>query len=163
MADIRIDQSVAAIPEQLAGISNEESDTKPVKLFSNMAEVLVFAALLGASENRSKPVTEPRPNPIRFDVFTNQNLDCYIYLLAIHTDDGFDLLKDEKLDKAIENFESFAFGGLEIISEWVSESGRGLYEAILNQMTTVASDAIKNRESSLPKPKIVIKKKQLSQ
>ena len=162
MADIRIDQSVATIPEQLAGISNEDYDAKAVKLFSNMAEVLVFAALLGASENRSKLVIEPRPNPIRFDVFENNYLDSYIYLLAIHKGDGFDLLEDENIDKAIENFESFAFGGLEIISEWVSESGRGLYEAILNQMTIVASDAIKNRESSLPKPIIVTKKKRLS-
>lgn len=158
MNDIRIDKSVASIPEQLTGINNDEHYDS-LKLFSNMAEVLVFAALLGVSEKRTKPVSDPRPNPIRFEVFENQKLDSYIYLIAVHEAEGFLLLEDEHIDSAIRNFESYAFGGLEIISEWVHNSGRGLFDAILDKMSIVASETLSSLEHNKPKPKIITKKK----
>lgn len=166
MADIRIDQSVATIPEQLAGINQPDDDLpsymkNSLKLFNSMAEALVFASLLGASHNRSKPVENPRAYPIKFSIFESSELDSYIYLLAINESKGFELLEDESLDRAIMSFESYAFGGLEIISEWVEKSGKGLSEAILDQMSTVASEAINSRPRVKKKPTIMKKKRSL--
>jgi len=154
MANVRIDKSVASITEQLIG----RADSRDIKLFNTLAEVLVFAALLGQSNARKKHVVDPRPDPIRLDIFENNHLDSYIYLLAIHDSGGFDLLKDENLDNAILNFEAYAFGGLEIIAEWIEKSGKGLYESILEQMSRVATERSSEVKAAKPQPKIITKK-----
>lgn len=157
MADVRIDKTVASIPEQLTD-SAEGSPANGIKLFGTLAEVLVFAALLGKSHGRKKAVQDPRANPVRFGIFENNNLDSYVYLLAISESGGFDLLKDENIDEAIENFESYAFGGLEIVSEWIEASGKGLYESILEQMSLVATK-ISSEQKEIGKKPIIIRKK----
>lgn len=156
--DVRIDRSVANIPEEL---TDGGEGSGGIKLFNTLAEVLVFAAILGQSHGRKKPIEEARPNPIRFGIFQNTNLDSYIYLLAINESEGFEILKDENLSDAITIFESYAFGGLELISEWIEKSGKGLHDAILEQMSLVATQRTYEEKEKRPRPKIIQRKSRL--
>jgi len=156
--DIRIDRSVANIPEELTDGGERRGG---VKLFNTLAEVLVFAAILGKSHGRKKPIEEARPNPIRFSIFQNTNLDSYVFLIAVNETAGYDILQDENLNDAIAIFESYAFGGLELISEWIEKSGKGLHEAILEQMSLIAIQRTSEEKEKRPRPKIIQKKSRL--
>lgn len=95
-----------------------EESTTP---FETYADVIVFAASLGYSRNKSISLTEiaKKPEPIRPNIFTHRGYDTVINLLAIScTKDRKILGSDEESNnEKIKIFEEYANGGLEIIKD----------------------------------------------
>lgn len=115
MADylIKIAQDKAELVVDL-----KEQSTTP---FETYADVMVFAASLGYSRNKSIPFTKSaaKPEPIRLNTFSGRGYDMAINLLAIsHTKDKKILGNDEESNnEKIKIFEEYANGGLEIIQD----------------------------------------------
>ncbi|MBD1919661.1 DNA phosphorothioation-associated protein 4 [Microcoleus sp. FACHB-831] len=89
--------------------------------FQTYADVLVFAAALGAKHNKRISLTQVAKSidPIRQDIFAAKRYDYIINLLAvINTKDTQILQYDENSEEErIKIFEEYANGGLEILRE----------------------------------------------
>lgn len=115
MADrrVRIAKDKAALVKAL---SDEKNGT-----FQAYADVIVFAAALGAKRKKSVPLEEisKEPEPIKQSIFANRGYDPVINLLAIaHTKDPKILASDETSEgERIIIFEEYANGGLEILED----------------------------------------------
>jgi dnd system-associated protein 4 len=98
----------------IQALRSGEETTGP---FSLIAEVLVFAAALGARRNRLEPLTEPLAEPIRQSVFDSRGYDTMMNLIALHADPRAETLADspEAIEFRAQTFEQFANGGLEIL------------------------------------------------
>jgi dnd system-associated protein 4 len=89
--------------------------------FQTFADVIVFAAALGAKYNKRVPFTEVskrEPVPIRLETFMSMGYDVVIKLLGITEIENIQILSplDEELEKQRnEIFEEYANGGLEIL------------------------------------------------
>src|SRR5262245_21809888 len=93
-----------------------EQTTGPFRL---QADVLAFAAALGATRRFPIELGEATTEPIRQEVFDRQGYDTLINLLAVHhADDPLVLAdSDEMEDRRITIFEEYANGGLQILQE----------------------------------------------
>ena len=127
MADrrIRIASSQADVVKRL--MRSEES-TGPFRL---QADVLAFAASVGAAKKRRKKFAESTKEPIRYEVFERQNYVPLMGLLAVCAEGDPRVLADtdEMEDRRATIFEEFASGGLEIIDQELR--GTGDYQAAL--------------------------------
>lgn len=90
--------------------------------FQTYADVIVFAAALGAKRKRRTPLKEVSkrdPDPIPQEHFVNKGYEMVIKLLAIaETKDKQVLASDEEYDdERINIFEEYANGGLEILQD----------------------------------------------
>ena len=91
--------------------------------FQTYADVMVFAAALGANRKKRVPLAEISrrdPLPIDMEIFISRGYDTLIKLLAISETKDINILSphDEDADeKRIRIFEEFANGGLEILQE----------------------------------------------
>lgn len=88
--------------------------------FSTYADVLAFAAALGARRQRRSPVVDVarEPTPIAFEIFISRGYDALFKLLAAVETKNASVLSS--LDAKAENFrvslfEEYANGGLEIL------------------------------------------------
>jgi len=89
-------------------------------LFKLKADVLSFAAVLGANKGRKSPLRETtKEEPIRQEVFNRQGYDTVINLLAVFNTNDPKVLadSDEMEDKRATIFEEYANGGLEFLSD----------------------------------------------
>lgn len=95
---------------------SSEDGTGPFKL---QADVIAFAAALGAARGRREPLPEALAEPIRQDVFDRQGYDTLINLLAVQSEQSAAILEDsdEMIAKRSLVFEEFANGGLSILAE----------------------------------------------
>lgn len=91
--------------------------------FQTYADVIVFAATLGAKHKKRVPlgeISKREPAPIPQEQFLLRGYDMVINLLAIaETQDMkiFSFKDDEYINKRIYIFEEYANGGLEILRE----------------------------------------------
>lgn len=87
--------------------------------FRSQADVLAFAAALGAARNRSDSLSDSIAEPIRQEVFDRQGYDTLINLLAVQSDLSAAVLEDsdEMIAKRSKIFEEYANGGLSILHE----------------------------------------------
>lgn len=87
--------------------------------FRLQADVLAFAASLGASRGRREPLPEATGEPIRQEVFDRQGYDTLVNLLAVQAEMSAAVLEDsdEMIAKRASIFEEFANGGLSILAE----------------------------------------------
>lgn len=113
-ARIKIAKDKAELVKSLRADSNDDT-TKP---FQTYAEVLVFAAALGAKRDRREPFTEfskKDPDPIPYEVF--RKYDKVVKLLAVVATKNPRVLADseEAEESRIKIFEEYANAGLEII------------------------------------------------
>ncbi|NEP58751.1 MAG: DNA phosphorothioation-associated protein 4 [Symploca sp. SIO2G7] len=91
--------------------------------FQTYADVVVFAATLGAQKNRRIPlgtISKKEPAPIGLEIFVSRGYDLVLKLIAIA------VTKDTKIispsdnvaqEKRIRIFEEYANGGLEILRD----------------------------------------------
>ena len=109
---VRISKDKAGLVKSL---TNSENDSSP---FPTYADVIVFAAALGAKRKKRSPlgqISKKDPGPINLDVFMTRGYDLVIKLLAIvDTKDSKILgsLDKNAPVKRIEIFEEYANGGL---------------------------------------------------
>lgn len=95
----------------------------PTSPFQTYADVLVFAAALGAKWKKRSPlgiISTKEPGPIALDVFVSRGYDRVLKLLAIAETKEANILSpiDEIAEeKRIHIFEEYANGGLEILRD----------------------------------------------
>ena len=117
MADrrVRIAKDKAELVKTLTSLS--ETEHPP---FSSYAAAVAFAAAYGAKHDAFTPVRDfcRDPEPIRTEIFRNQNLDSVISLVALYREMSPEILadSDEAEEKRISVFESYANGGLGLLS-----------------------------------------------
>jgi dnd system-associated protein 4 len=101
--------------------------------FRTQADVLAFAAALGANRNFTLPFEDAAKEPIRQDIFERAGHDSLINLLAVtHSSDPMVLAdSDEMEDKRITIFEEYANGGLQILQEELKGSVDYLRQLLL--------------------------------
>ena len=87
--------------------------------FKSQADVLAFAAALGAARSRREPLPDSLAEPIRQEVFDRQGYDTLINLLAVQSDLSASVLEDsdDMIAKRSQIFEEYANGGLSILHE----------------------------------------------
>ena len=95
-------------------------DTKETTgMFSTYADIIAFAASLGAKHQRRSPLTEisqSEPAPISLEVFISRGYDRLIKLIAVMSTQDIKVLSTEDPEaeaKRVLIFEEYANGGLE--------------------------------------------------
>lgn len=161
---VRIDERVAAIAEQLAGLDEAgetRADRSVARLFPSMAEAVVFAALIGFGANRREGLVTVRKNPISSQVFEASQLHGYVFLIPIAAQDEIDILRDENFPNAVKVFEEYALGGFLELVDYMEKSRLPLFDAVLALMTAQAADLANSRSRSSEVPIIIRKKRKL--
>lgn len=106
--------------ELIKSLTTSENNNSP---FPTYADVVVFAAALGAKRKKRSPlgqISKKDPGPINLDVFVTRGYDTAIKLLAIADTKEAKILGtlDPRMaEKRIEIFEEYANGGLEILRD----------------------------------------------
>ncbi len=113
---IRVAKDKAELVKSLVDVP---STTGP---FQTYADVLVFAAALGAKRKKRSPLgtIAKEPSPIALEVFVSRGYDRVLKLLAIaETKDAKILSSMDELaeEKRIHIFEEYANGGLDILRD----------------------------------------------
>lgn len=113
MADRRI-RIPAEFNEFIDDLLNTKDTTGP---FRTQADVLAFAAAVGARFDRFESFEHSSREPIRMEVFARQNYDALINLLALHRlEDPLVFAQSEEMEnKRGTIFEEYANGGLKIL------------------------------------------------
>jgi dnd system-associated protein 4 len=123
MADARV--KIAKDKAELVKSLRAEGADDTTKPFQTYADVLVFAAALGAKRDRREPFSEfskKDPDPIPYDVF--RKYDKVVKLLAVAATKNPRVLadNDEAEESRIKIFEEYANAGLEIIDNEIKGS-----------------------------------------
>jgi dnd system-associated protein 4 len=140
---IRIAKDKAELVKALT--SSEGSKAGP---FPTYADVILFAAALGARHKKRLPVGEisrKEPGPIDEDIFVARGYDMVIKLLAIvDTKDAKILSFDGKYsENRIQIFEEYANGGLEILRDEL----RGAVDYTERLLLMLMSERVKDAHS----------------
>ncbi len=104
--------------ELVKALTSADGATGP---FQTYADVVVFAASLGAKHKKRVPLGEiakREPSPIGLDIFVSRGYDLVIKLLAITATKDIKILsssEDKYEDERHLIFEEYANGGLEIL------------------------------------------------
>jgi len=90
-------------------------------IFSYLKDLMVFAAMVGYSENKRVSLSGPTIE-ISLDTYSSDQKDGFIYLLGlIETRRGI-CLKNENLRETVKVFEEYCNGGLYIITDWLDQN-----------------------------------------
>lgn len=139
---IRISKDKA---ELVKSLTTSENNASP---FPTYADVMVFAAALGAKRKKRSPlgqISKKDPGPINLDIFVSRGHDIVIKLLAIADTKDSKILGtiDSKMpEKRIEIFEEYANGGLEILRDEL----RGAVDYTEQIMLMLISERFKQEE-----------------
>jgi dnd system-associated protein 4 len=104
--------------ELVKALTSADGATGP---FQTFADVVVFAAALGAKHNKRVPlgeISKREPSPIRLEYFASMGNDILIKLLGINQTQDIKILSlnEEEYEKQRNHiFEEYANGGLEIL------------------------------------------------
>ncbi|MDI4650510.1 MULTISPECIES: hypothetical protein [Pseudoalteromonas] len=90
-------------------------------IFSHNKDLMVFAAMVGYSQNKFEPVGSDKIQ-ITLGTYANTQQDTYIYLLALLKTKDATCLKNENLNEAVKVFEGYCNAGLSIIQSWMDEN-----------------------------------------
>ena len=87
-------------------------------IFSYLKDLMVFAAMVGFSENQRRSLTGPTIE-ISLDTYSSDQKDGFIYLLGLTEVRNGVCLKNENLRETVRIFEEYCNGGLYIITKWL--------------------------------------------
>ena len=104
--------------EFIQKLMDNDEGTGPFRI---QADVLAFAAAIGAQYAQIEPFTEHN-EPIRQEVFDRAGYDTLINLLAIHNSKDPTVLANEKEGERITIFENYANGGLSWLKNQLQDS-----------------------------------------
>lgn len=90
-------------------------------LFSYLKDLMVFAAMVGYSENERVSLNGPTIE-ITLDTYSSDQKDGFIYLLGLIESRNGTCLKNENLRETVKVFEEYCNGGLYIITKWLDEN-----------------------------------------
>lgn len=91
-------------------------------IFKHLKDIMVFAAMVGFSNNNRKALKAGDTIPITLGTYESDNQDCFIYLLSIMTLKDGNCLRDENLQESIKIFEEYCNAGLETINDWIEDN-----------------------------------------
>lgn len=113
LGQIRIAKDKGEFVKQL---TVKDGDSGP---FQTYADVMLFAAVLGAKQQRRVALTEisKNPSPINIEVFLSRGYDGVIKLLAFTTTQDLKSLSNEEdsVNQRHQILEEYANGGLEVL------------------------------------------------
>jgi dnd system-associated protein 4 len=148
---VRVAKDKAELIQALLDI---QENTGP---FQTYADVVAFAASLGAKFNKKEPLLEistKEPAPINLDVFISRGYDWLIKLLAITTTNDPSILSvynHEAEKERITIFEEYANGGLEILRNELKGSADYTERILLIMGETRLTQDISSGEFDLTK------------
>ncbi len=91
--------------------------------FQTYADVILFAAVLGAKHEQRLPlgeISKKEPGPISSEIFIARGYDTVIKLIAIAATENINVISPDRADfeeQRIHIFEEYANGGLEILQQ----------------------------------------------
>lgn len=152
--------------ELVKALTSADGATGP---FQTYADVIVFAASLGAKHKKRVPLGEiakREPSPIGLDIFVSRGYDLVIKLLAITATKDIKILsssEDKYEDERHLIFEEYANGGLEILQaefrgavDYSERIGKLNYSVSFNCMGTKRRldhvEAERPKKAGLPRP-----------
>lgn len=118
MRDIRRPDSSEPIVDRL---TNPEASDVRRAIFPTIMDLLIFAAAVGVKYGKSCPVSSSG-KAVPFRVFSNNQKDGFIYLIALAHAKDPSILSEARSDEAAKIFEEFAAGGLLEIEIWLNEN-----------------------------------------
>jgi dnd system-associated protein 4 len=121
-------------------------------LFPTIRELLCFAAVVGYAEGEKKALGK-KTSEIPGRVFENSDTaQDIIFLLALADNKNPDILRNENESEAVSIFESYANGGLDVISRWIGEVPSDPYgdQAIIAAMQKYGFFDVSDEEKSGP-------------
>ena len=90
-------------------------------IFQYIKDIMVFAAMIGYSEDKRTPVSGDTVDII-LDTYASDQKDGFIYLLALMDSKEGTSLKDSNLHSSVKVFEEYCNTGLNVIKEWLDDN-----------------------------------------
>ena len=112
--NVRRDRKFEYLVDRLC---DKKSSHRP--LFQYIKDLMVFAALVGHANKEMVPLSQGVSTiPITLEVYSSDDKDSFIYLLALMENQDATCLKNENIHEAIRVFEGYCNGGLGLIERW---------------------------------------------
>ena len=114
---IRVARDKAELVKSLIASSDNNSP------FQTYADVILFAAVLGAKRKQRLPlgeISKKEPGPISSEIFIARGYDSVIKLIAIAATENINVIAPDRSDveqQRIHIFEEYANGGLDILQQ----------------------------------------------
>jgi dnd system-associated protein 4 len=114
---IRVARDKAELVKSLIASSDNNSP------FQTYADVILFAAVLGAKRKQRLPlgeISKKEPGPISSEIFIARGYDSAIKLIAIAATENINVIAPDRSDveqQRIHIFEEYANGGLDILQQ----------------------------------------------
>ena len=114
---IRVARDKAELVKSLVASTENNSP------FQTYADVILFAAVLGAKHEQRLPlgeISKKEPGPINSDIFIARGYDAVIKLIAIAATENINVISPDRAEfeqQRIQIFEEYANGGLEILQQ----------------------------------------------
>jgi dnd system-associated protein 4 len=108
-------------------------------IFPTFRDLLCFCAALGYENESRKPLKGNLVDFVDGRIFANHEpaVDL-LYLISLAEKRDINILRDENEDEAIQIFEEYANGGLEILADWLNSKPEDLHgeKAILSALAS---------------------------
>jgi dnd system-associated protein 4 len=117
--------------------------------FQTYADVILFAAVLGAKHEQRLPlgeISKKEPGPISSEIFIARGYDTVIKLIAIAATENINVISPDRSDfeeQRIHIFEEYANGGLEILHQEL-RGAVDYTERILLMLSVTANSSDRN-------------------
>ena len=114
---IRVARDKAELVKSLIGSADNNSP------FQTYADAMLFAAVLGAKQQRRVPlgeISKKEPGPISIEIFISRGYDPVMKLIAIAATENINVISPDRADfeqQRINIFEEYANGGLELLEK----------------------------------------------
>jgi dnd system-associated protein 4 len=112
---IRVARDKAELVKSLIGSTENNSP------FQTYADVILFAAVLGAKQQNRLPlgeISKKEPGPISIEIFIARGYDPVMKLIAIAATENINVISPDRSDveqQRIQIFEEYANGGLDLL------------------------------------------------
>lgn len=100
--------------------------------------------MLASALEEKEAGTWEKGNEVPERIFTHNNMEGFVYLLALYESEGVDIFREDREVECWSVFESYAAGGLKVIEEWSLENpgATDLTKVFLNKMKVYASKLV---------------------
>lgn len=114
-------------------------------IFRFIKDLMVFAAMVGYSQQERKPLNGDSISII-LETYATDEKDAFIYLLALMTEKDGVCLKDDNLPSSVKIFEEYCNAGLYEIQLWLDENPSDI-DGVDTLLDKINEKAIQNDES----------------
>jgi dnd system-associated protein 4 len=125
--------------------------------FQTYADVILFAAVLGANQQKRVPlgeISQKEPGPISNEIFISRGYDPVMKLIAIAVTENINIISPDRAEFAQQRlhiFEEYANGGLELLEQELRGAVNYTDRLLLMLSTINSRSAQSNEEFDLSK------------